>query len=99
MNLIKNIQLKCNRNICIHLRCIIFVNKFSTSSTNKNELSPSKLRRFVPDSQSLEDDDYCKINDFVTKSNKLFVLSGAGLSTESGLNLYFDNNSKEYLLN
>jgi hypothetical protein len=43
-----------------------------------------KLKKFVPKSPPLSDADLKIMSDFVINSKNLFVLSGAGISTESG---------------
>lgn len=53
-------------------RRLILSNNYSTSSM------------FVPKCQPLNSDDLEKIREFVARSQTLFVLSGAGISTESG---------------
>lgn len=44
----------------------------------------STLSEFVPKHDPLKKDDLDKINEFVINVNRLFVLTGAGISTESG---------------
>ncbi len=41
--------------------------------------------KFVPESRTVDPDVVDKLQDFVSASKKLFVLTGAGLSTESGI--------------
>jgi NAD-dependent deacetylase sirtuin 4 len=41
--------------------------------------------KFVPVYKAVSDADLSKINSFVKNAKKLFVLTGAGLSTESGI--------------
>lgn len=53
----------------------------STTTTTSN-YSTSSI--FVPKYQPLNTDDLGKIREFVTRSQTLFILSGAGISTESG---------------
>ena len=86
MNLLKNIKIvTTKKNLFFNSTSLICLCDFNSSSTNLNNSNPNKLHRFVPSSQILEDEDFQKINHFVLKSKKLFILSGAGLSTESGL--------------
>ena len=77
-------KIKTKSNIFTKSGCTIFSKTIFASPLNENELSPNKLLRFVPKSQNLDDEDFKQINEFVLKSKKLLVLSGAGLSTESG---------------
>ena len=41
--------------------------------------------KFVPKYSPINNEVFEKVNTFVQNSNKLFVLSGAGISTESGI--------------
>ena len=41
--------------------------------------------KFVPEFTPLSDEQKSQLNEFVSRSKRLFVLSGAGLSTESGI--------------
>lgn len=49
------------------------------------------LSHFVPKYNPLSDQDFQKIHEFVTLAKSLFVLSGAGISTESGKYLTFQH--------
>jgi len=81
MIFVKIIQTSVTHKQIFNSKSLIFICNFNSSSKNRNA---NKMLRFVPRSQNLEDVEFHKINEFVTKSKKLFILSGAGLSTESG---------------
>lgn len=53
--------------------------------------SCTKLR-FVPKCNSFNDKEATLLNDFINSSSRLFVLTGAGLSTESGIRDYRSKN-------
>lgn len=58
-----------------NLKYLNLLNRFYSNSSLK----------FVPKSKPLSIDDVKKLNEFIVSSNKLCVLSGAGVSTESGI--------------
>jgi NAD+-dependent protein deacetylase sirtuin 4 len=66
----------CRRNVFIP---IIKVAKYSVD--NKSGI----VYKFVPKHQRVTDDEINVLNDLVDKTKKLFVVSGAGISTESGI--------------
>jgi NAD-dependent deacetylase sirtuin 4 len=45
----------------------------------------SSILAFVPKHSPAQDDDIEKISTFINSANKLVVLTGAGISTESGI--------------
>ena len=47
-----------------------------------------RLQQFVPPHDSASTEDLQKVEDFLAKSERLFVLTGAGVSTESGIKDY-----------
>jgi hypothetical protein len=49
------------------------------------KISKTFLSAFVPKANFVKQDDLDKLNDFILTTKNLFVLSGAGLSTESGM--------------
>ena len=88
MNIIKIFQISNKKQLKLDPKLVIILaSRFNTSARTTSEISP-KLNLFVPTSQNLDDENFTKINDFILKSKKLFVLSGAGLSTESGTILH-----------
>jgi hypothetical protein len=54
------------------------------SFINVNNTQSSSLSAFVPKASFVKQDDLEKLNEFVLNTKNLLVLSGAGLSTESG---------------
>lgn len=51
----------------------------------KRMFASNDCRMFVPEHQPVTRDDVTALQEFVDKSNKIFVLTGAGISTESGV--------------
>ena len=65
-------------------RCLVlFAVRSIANSTGARANSTSS--QFVPKYNPLNDDDLEKIREFVARTRNLFVLTGAGISTESGL--------------
>ena len=52
--------------------------------TTKTAQTPNVLT-FVPKSQEASDEDITKLQEFISNSNRLFIVTGAGISTESGI--------------
>lgn len=50
---------------------------------------PFATQYFVPKHDKLRDEDVEKVRDFLYDKPRILVLTGAGISTESGLKLYF----------
>jgi NAD-dependent deacetylase sirtuin 4 len=48
-------------------------------------LNTAESLKYVPKSQPISKEDLEKLNEFIFKSKRLFIISGAGLSTESGI--------------
>lgn len=55
---------------------------------NMSSLAEEKLKHFVPPHDSLSLQSLEKVEQFLSNSKKLFVLTGAGISTESGIKDY-----------
>lgn len=47
--------------------------------------SPRKLHQFVPKHKPVKDEDVKVLGEFILGSKRLMVLTGAGVSTESGV--------------
>jgi hypothetical protein len=56
---------------------------------NVSKYQQASLSAFVPKANFVKQDDLDKLNEFIFNSKNLFVLSGAGLSTESGRFIFF----------
>ncbi|PSN44395.1 NAD-dependent protein deacylase Sirt4 [Blattella germanica] len=57
--------------------------QFRTLSTGNR--CCNSITSFIPKHNPAHKDDIVKINNFITSSNKLLILTGAGVSTESGI--------------
>ncbi|XP_033115843.1 NAD-dependent protein lipoamidase sirtuin-4, mitochondrial-like isoform X2 [Anneissia japonica] len=75
--------IQCHPGIGFMQRAAMFANlkqrSHSTQTVTKDDLS------YVPASPPFSQENINQLQDFVDKSKKLFVLTGAGLSTESGI--------------
>ena len=58
--------------------------------------SPHRDLRYVPKYDELHKEDLNQLNDFIDSSKRLFVLTGAGLSTESGIRDYRSEGVGQY---
>ena len=56
-----------------------------TKRKMSSSIQSNKAINFVPESKPVNQDDIIKLEEFLSYSNRLFVLTGAGLSTESGI--------------
>ena len=83
-----------HRNIIMHLKS---VNNFTQFSTKSNQIT-----RFFPKAPKPSEEEIDKVNEFISKHQQILILSGAGLSTESGIpdyrskdvGLYYRTNHK-----
>lgn len=61
------------------------INYQNLSHNDKNIVLGVENFKYVPKCQPVATSDLERLNEFVYKSKRLFILSGAGLSTESGI--------------
>lgn len=58
---------------------ILFKKSFCSYST-------AELLRYVPKHKPVQENEFNKLKEFITTSTSLVILTGAGISTESGIN-------------
>ena len=82
-----------NRELLLLIRCLevpTYKKKISVINTWTRLQHSAASMKFVPKSGAVQasEKDLCRLHDFIANSERLFVLTGAGVSTESGIRDY-----------
>lgn len=81
-------RLECSSEVSGCNVCAVFAMKLSVVRTLKTSLARVQLPQCVPAHAWLSASDVLRLEEFILSSQKLFVLTGAGVSTESGIKDY-----------